>query len=222
MKIGHRLEQIVEIIKRPYFRIWDCCCDHGLLGMALLDKRVAHEVYFIDVLEKQINRLRQKLSRFFRKTDYQWQIYCKDLNQVVIPEQGDQLVIIAGVGSDKTVQFIESLKRKSLADTFDLIVCSVHGNYHVRRALIDFGYRLLDECIVEENGRFYEIIYVSHNADEVVSPVGDKMWDWSNPQHITYWHKTIQHYQKKALGNKYQFLPIINAYQDLRDDENEY
>lgn len=217
MKIGYRLNQIVEIITRPYFRIWDCGCDHGLLGMTLLDKRMAREVYFVDVLEDQIDKLKQKLSQFFNNTDYRWQTYCQDLNQVIIPEESDQLVIIAGVGGDKTIQFVESLQKNSLAETFDLIVCSVHGNYFVRTALIEFGYGLIDERIVEENGRFYEIIYVSQKADKPIVRVGSKMWDWSNPEHTLYWHKTIKHYQNKALGSKLEYLPIINAYEGLRD-----
>jgi len=203
------------MIEKSYELIWDCCCDHGLLGMTLLKRQASDRVVFVDILEKQMLELEQKLTRFFPKDDYDWQVKCQDMKKIAIPKKESQLFIIAGVGSDKTIEFFKSLCETKDRLDFDLIVCSVHGNYHVRKALRSQGFFLIQEEIVKENNRFYEIIYASPNAEQTISSTGNTMWDRDNLEHVDYWQKTVEHYRKKAKTNPHVYQPILSDYEQL-------
>ncbi|MCU8086595.1 tRNA (adenine(22)-N(1))-methyltransferase [Shewanella sp. SM21] len=65
MKISQRLQQINSMITGHYDHIWDCCCDHGLLGMLLLERSAARHVHFVDCVPSLMQALELRLQRFF-------------------------------------------------------------------------------------------------------------------------------------------------------------
>lgn len=217
IKPGSRLSHLARIVEPSYRTIWDCCCDHGLLGMSLLQNRSADQVIFVDVLEDNMNNLTNRLGQDFPRDKNNWQVRCEDLKNIIVPACDSQLFIIAGVGPHQTIEFINSLCASAPDIAFDLLVCSVHGNYSVRQALIDEGYKLKNERIIFENNRFYEAIYASKNASKVIVDTGSQMWCWSDPEHKDYWHRVVAHYQQKAKKDPLQFEPIISRYEALRD-----
>ena len=209
LKLGKRLSQLCNMIEQRYSIIWDCCCDHGLLGMWLLQKEVADRVVFVDVLSHQMALLEQELQQCFPAENYNWQVLCQDLREVQVPTAAPQLFVIAGVGGDKTIEFINSLSATK-GQPFDLLVCSVHGNYQVRSRLIEQGFSLLEEQIIFENKRFYEAIYVSSNPGQPISNTGSSMWDWSNPNHHNYLNKILVHYRKKAAADPGKYSAVVD------------
>ena len=217
LKLGNRLRQLEGIIEQKYSIIWDCCCDHGLLGMSLLQGHAADKVIFVDILAKQMALLESKLTQYFSADEFDWEVICKDLKELKVPDDDSQLFIIAGVGGDKTIEFINNLRAYSFIPNFDLLVCSVHGNYQVRQTLTSQGFYLINEQIVMENNRFYEIIYASTKAEakQKITKVGSSMWDWSNPEHLNYWKKIIAHYRIKAKTNPVHYHSILDDYERL-------
>lgn len=214
-----RLSQLADIIQRPYSTIWDCCCDHGLLGMSLLKDRYADQVIFVDVLENMMTGLAERLDQDFPQDQYRWQVRCDDIKNIEVPNQEAQLFIIAGVGPHQTIEFIDSLCASAPDTQFDLLICSVHGSYSVREALINQGYHLKNERIIYDKNRFYEAIYVSKTADKALIATGSQMWNWANPVHQDYWHRTVGHYRQKAKNDPVQFQPVVKRYELLRDAE---
>lgn len=218
VKLGERLSQLDNMVERQYQIIWDCCCDHGLLGMSLLLKKRAEQVVFVDVLKPQILLLEGELQQRFPPSDYSWQVICDDLRAVELPSVVPQLFVIAGVGGNKTVEFIHSLCARMADVPFDLLLCSVHGNYAVRKALIEQGFYLRQERILLENRRFYEAIYVTKTAHEAVGEIGitgTVMWDLHLADHQAYLQKTLQHYRKKAAAKPAEFAAVVDAYERL-------
>ena len=86
----------------------------------------------------------------------------------------------------------------------------------MRQTLINQGYRLKAERIICDKNRFYEAIYVSKSADQTLVDTGSQMWNWPDPMHQDYWHRTVGHYQQKAKNDSAQFQPIVERYQLLR------
>ena len=220
VKLGKRLSQLENMLDQPYSIIWDCCCDHGLLGMSLLQKKHAETVVFVDILAHQMALLEEDLQHRFPRDNYNWQVICEDVKALQIPQIESQLFVIAGVGGDKTVEFIESLSAAMNGLPFDLLICSVQGNYPVRKALIDHGFSMRQEQIVFENKRFYEAIYVSKKAGPAITTTGSSMWDWLNPDHQSYWQKILAHYRKKALAEPLKFRSIVEDYERLLASAN--
>ena len=62
MKLSKRLTAINTLISQHHDIIWDCCCDHGYLGMALLKRAAANQVIFVDIVATLMNDLEAQLS----------------------------------------------------------------------------------------------------------------------------------------------------------------
>ena len=60
LRPGSRLSLLESMLVEPYQTVWDCCCDHGLLGMSLLKRSRAGEVVFVDVLEEQMKKPKER------------------------------------------------------------------------------------------------------------------------------------------------------------------
>ncbi|MDH0448536.1 tRNA (adenine(22)-N(1))-methyltransferase TrmK [Shewanella sp. GD04112] len=127
MKISQRLQQINRMVGPGYDHIWDCCCDHGLLGMLLLQRNAALKVHFVDCVAPLMQQLSLELARFFpqqpisttqnaieQTTNLQseWQVHCLDVAALPLAQYGKQakhLVIIAGVGGELLVELVRSI-----------------------------------------------------------------------------------------------------------------
>jgi tRNA (adenine22-N1)-methyltransferase len=242
-KISKRLQKIDSMVSDHYQDIWDCCCDHGLLGLSLLKRKSAEKIHFVDIVPSLALNIEKLLQQHFSSMHYaqQWQVHCIDVAKIPLTEQNKQLVIIAGVGGELLISFVENIIREyrhkypnNSTGWLEFILCPVHHNYQVRQTLIKHNFMLVDECIITENKRSYEIIHAKvHISNKLgkpeyasrLSPVGNEMWDFSLNEHQEYLTKTINHYQRMMLAaspskhNKIQtiieqyslLLPIVNT-----------
>ena len=221
-----------------YQHIWDCCCDHGLLGFSLLspqkrnDTQISNstntttkptetitntKVHFVDIVPELMLEIDNKLKRFYPATSLaknntlDWQTHCLDVAQLPLKQyQGKHLVIIAGVGGDLMIKFIEAINQQHSDLAIDFLLCPVHHQYALRSKLIELKFSLIDECLVAENQRFYELMLVSSEQDNnnKITKVGDKFWlplinkQPSQQADIAtkYLKKTLQHYQRIQKG----------------------
>ena len=205
MKISQRLQHINAMINDQYEHIWDCCCDHGLLGAALLKRHAAKQIHFVDVVSELMCDLEKKLQRFYppslSNNNSQWQVHCLDVGQLNLAEKNQrQLIIIAGVGGDLTVTLVKQIIERHPEHDLEFILCPVHHIYKVRSAMHQLGLGLIDEYLMQENGRFYEVLHLASHSQTALSPVGSIMWDFEHEQHQDYLRNTLEHYQRIADG----------------------
>lgn len=230
MKISQRLRKIATMVHKHYDHIWDCCCDHGLLGAKLLDNNCADTVHFVDVVPDLMQEVSAKLERFYPVTDgkeKRWQVHCIDVALLPIADKKQsQLIIIAGVGGQLLIELVQAILAKYPQHSLEFILCPVHHIFEVRKALAKLNLGLIDEHLIEENQRFYEILHVSTQSQQAVSLVGNKMWDLTRLIDQRYLQKTLAHYQRTQVGllkkpsldevQKNEITQIINAYQALQ------
>jgi len=216
------------VTSQQYDHIWDCCCDHGLLGFTLLSRQAASNIHFADIVPELMIEVKSKLERFYTKasnsTNSSWKTHCVDVAKLPLKDyQGKQLIIIAGVGGDLMIQFIEAIHQQYPNVNIDFLLCPVHHQFSLRSKLIELDFSLKDEMLVEDNQRFYEIIYVSSTSkvNREINPVGEKIWQSSsNEQAETvakYLNKTLKHYQRIQQGAKHgnDMQSTIDAYQAI-------
>ncbi|WP_419833124.1 tRNA (adenine(22)-N(1))-methyltransferase [Endozoicomonas atrinae] len=220
LKLSKRLKQIDSMVKPGYTHIWDCCCDHGFLGAALLSRQAAECIHFVDIVPELMTELDRKLERFFPHSASAWETHCLDVKALPLDQyQGRHLVIIAGVGGDLMVQFIHALVQQYPDHSIDFLLCPVYRQFMVRHQLIELNFSLKQEVLVEENQRFYEILLVSSVSDgqSTISPFGDDIWkaDTAGQAEVArrYLNKTIAHYQRIQRGSVDNVQPIIDGYQ---------
>lgn len=213
------------MVKADYAHIWDCCCDHGLLGAALLARQAAPQIHFVDILPDLVAQLNHQLKRFHPTTPNAWKTHCLDTAALPLEQYtGKHLIIIAGVGGDLMTRFVQAIHRQHPLVQLDFLLCPVHQEYHLRQQLIALDFCLQQEVLLEENRRFYEVLLVSANrergAHRKVSPVGETIWlgDTRLQQDIArnYLSKTLKHYRKVKTGNAVSVQHVIDAYRAVR------
>ena len=118
-----RLQLIADMVEEDYSHIWDCCCDHGLLGIEIM-ARQSGKVHFVDCERQLTDALQLKLETY--TTDgSMWQVHREDVCQLVLPEEPKQLVIIAGVGGDTCIEMVQSLLERHPNHCLDFMLCPV-------------------------------------------------------------------------------------------------
>ncbi len=226
VKLSKRLAQIENMVSGQYHHIWDCCCDHGLLGASLISSHPSTNIHFVDIVPTLINELEQKLKRFY--SNALWHTHCLDVTNIPLTKfNGKHLVIIAGVGGDLIMQFVNAIHQQYKHLQIDFLFCPVHHQFALRNQLIELDFSLLDEALIEENKRFYEVLFVSstNNGNCKIHHVGEKIWQSTSPQQTTsiqaYLTKTIKHYQRIQQGNTLNVQHIIDAYQNVKISNNQ-
>jgi len=202
-----------------YGHIWDCCCDHGFLGLHLLERQAADTLHFIDTVEHILLNLKSQLEKRQDPLQSKWQTHCLDAAKLDLYPTGQssnkpQLIIIAGVGGELTISLVTALLNNHPDLNLEFLLCPVHHNYKVRQALINLDLGLIDECLLQENKRFYEVIHVSRQAKTPIEKAGSIMWDLSRAIDSAYLNATIEHYQRMGKRNE-DVKVIIEDYQAL-------
>jgi len=211
MKLGKRLSKIESMVSfQKYDHIWDCCCDHGLLGFKLLLAEKANIVHFVDVVPGLIKTVEQGLLTHYKGDNADWQVHCLDVACLPLAkyEKGKQLIIIAGVGGELMIELLRGLLDSGVSENSEFLLSPVHHNYQVREMLIENGFSLVEEKLVFENKRGYEILHLSLDGVERLSTVGSSMWDFNKPQHSAYLNKKIAHCQRA--------LQSVNCEEELK------
>ncbi|OBT11281.1 hypothetical protein A9267_01100 [Shewanella sp. UCD-FRSSP16_17] len=220
MKLSKRLLQICHMVEPGFDHIWDCCCDHGYLGAALLKQQSA-KVHFVDIVPELMSNLSHKLNHFFADTNT-WQTHCIDVSLLPLTQyQGHHLVIIAGIGGDLMSDLVTNILHAHPDQVIDILLCPVHHQFELRQNLSNLHLSLKAEVLIEENGRYYEVIHVTNNADKMrpISLTGELFWqtDCEKQKLINqqYLHKTLAHYQRIQKGQPLLVKNVINAYEQL-------
>ncbi|MFT6256836.1 MAG: tRNA (adenine22-N1)-methyltransferase [Cellvibrionaceae bacterium] len=230
MKLGHRLAHINMMIPNGYTHIWDCCCDHGLLGAALLDRHAAM-IHFVDIVPALMQQLTTKLERFYpQQNPPKWQVHCVDVSAIPLDQdKHTPLVIIAGVGGDLMIEFVRSLCQQYSNRKIDFILCPVHHQYELRQQLIKLDCELIDEKLIEENRRFYEILYirrdpklpanVANDSLTDIDPIGRVIWQANDAVQqdiaMRYLAKTIAHYSRINQSRSGNTSQALKKYQQV-------
>ncbi len=223
MKISPRIKEIDQMITKHYEHIWDCCCDHGLLGMQLLKRQSANKVHFVDIVKSLTDNLALTLTHYFpdNSGNKNWQVYCQDVAKIPLyatdntSEKNTQLIIIAGIGGDLLIELVTQIIKNNPLIKLEFLLCPIHHNYKVRQALIQLNLGLLNEKLICDNKRFYEILHVSTDAIRPIASVGSIMWDLSRENDIIYLETTIAHYQRMKNNKENNVNLIISQYQKL-------
>ena len=216
MKLSKRLNAINSLITEPYDIVWDCCCDHGFLGMALLERGIAKHINFVDIIPTLMEALEQSLQQFEQgKSLPSWQVRCEDVAQIKLSTVAKQVVVIAGVGGDLCLKLIEQIIANNPQSLHQLsfIICPIQHLYKVREGLKACNLKLENEQIIVENKRFYEVLHVSVNASQTLTQTGAQMWDKHNPQHHQYQQQLLNHYTRMLNKDRLYYQKVITEYQ---------
>jgi len=206
---------------KPWDQIWDCCCDHGHLGMTLLNKQPNSTVHFVDIVPSITQALTKQLERFFSDSDQRktWQVHCIDVAALPLADFATNqrhLVIIAGVGGVQSIEMVQQLLARHGDHQLDFLLCPLRHQFKLRRALQTMKLGLINECLIQENKRFYEIIHVSTASNQPIAAAGSKIWQRAGKLEQAYLTQTLHHYQRMLNNAEQDVSQIIAAYQQVK------
>jgi len=214
LKKGKRLQAIDRMVTRHYQHIWDCCCDHGLLGIEFLARDTANTIHFVDIVPSIMTKLERQLLSSFPDRSKQWRLHTIDVRELPIdqyPIEDAHLIVIAGVGGELSLKMVNALVKKYPHYQLEFLLCPVRHQYQLREGLSLLGLSLLGEALHKEQKWYYEIIHLAaanakNNASQrlieqgvnefPVEAAGSILWHESSALHRDYLSKTIAHYQR--------------------------
>lgn len=228
VKLSHRLKRIEQLIQDKYEHIWDCCCDHGHLGISLLQRPVSAKVHFIDKVPSITDQLTTRLDRWCPISGGlrgpSWTVQCLDVEELQITDEekkGRHLFIIAGIGGEQTLLLLQCLLGKYPDIEMEFILCPLRHCYVLRQGLISAQLKLLNEHLIQEKKWYYEVIHVTKKGDAQqdsdylpLTATGHTMWQ-DNPLAGGYLEQTLSHYKKMLRSSPEVNQPILAAYQSL-------
>ena len=204
--LGPRLQALFDLVVHAqadstYERIWDCCCDHGFLGIRIVAEQLCDELIFVDQIDKIMQQLQERLDFLSLRN------YCTltaDVNQLQFSSKQRHLVILAGVGGENIVTMMRTIARNNPDSQIDYLLCPATTQFNLRHYLASQHFSLEHEAFICEKNRHYEIIYVTACADAArvkVSLTG-AMWQADNRDHHNYLNKLKRHYQHKSRDQR--------------------
>ena len=176
MKLTDRLLKIADLVTKGK-KIADIGTDHGYIPVYLLNKGHVDFAILADVNKGPLENARSEVrhNNLTDKVDLRLGSGIEVLNENEVDE-----VIIAGMGGILISELLEA--KKSVAHNLDkLILQPMQAQDELRKYLLNNGYEILDEVLVKEDFRIYEIIvakYTSKNTvvdDEIYYEVGKKL-----------------------------------------------
>lgn len=227
LKISKRIKKIESMVVSGYDHIWDCCCDHGFIGAALLARQAAPHIHFADKVPELMHQLENKLRYHFAENEssasaVQWKTHCIDVSSLPLQNfTGRHLVVIAGVGGNLMTKLVKNIYQKNPSVEFDFLLCATNNQFVLRQQLMQCNVSLKAEKLIAENKRFYEIMLVSTknqvcDTNFKVSPVGNLIWRPHTREQEKicndYLQKMLAHYKRMALNPHSNVQYIIDAY----------
>ena len=161
LELSDRLQQIIDFIPKDTEKFADIGSDHAYLPCAvcLSDPHVqaiAGEVNRgpYESAKSQVNKL---------NLDERIDVRLGDGLEVVEPNEVDTIVI-AGMGGTLIRSILES-KPEKLDGVNRLILQPNIDAYSIREFAVEFGYHIIDERIMNEDGYLYEIIVLEKSKE---------------------------------------------------------
>lgn len=154
--LSRRLQTIVEMVTQGH-RVLDVGCDHGYVAIGLIQQGVSPHVIATDVRKGPLSRARQHIAE--RKLEKDIELRLSDGLSAYTAGEADTMVC-AGMGGPLMKRILQEAYEK-IAPMQELILQPQSELKEFRRFLREDGYRILDEKIVYEDGKFYFIFRVS-------------------------------------------------------------
>ncbi|CCQ97364.1 conserved hypothetical protein [[Clostridium] ultunense Esp] len=174
MKLSSRLQAIADFVPRNTI-VGDVGTDHGYIPVYLIEKGIAKKVIATDLSQSSLEKIKQFVEE--RKMENYIEIRLGDGLKVLKPFEIDTLVI-AGMGGLLIRDILDKDREKRDSITNFILQPNI-ATKELRKYLYENNFEIIDEKLVKEDNKFYEIIYAkkgkSHVEDYIYYEIGEKL-----------------------------------------------
>lgn len=213
MPLNKRLSRALNWVN-PSQKIADIGCDHGYLAIACLEKGVQF-AQLIDNKDGPLQIARQNIIDKFPNTCYEI-TKCSGLDQ--LNSQVDCICIL-GMGGLLICEILEKGLNKIKNGDY-LILEPNNKEEVVRKFLTENNFEIVDEDIVIDNAKFYELILAKRstskqNYDELDLKYGPILRKTKSNEFVLKWSKVLE-----VKKNIYKSHPLLtNMLEEIKEIE---
>lgn len=192
----------------PGLRLADVGCDHGFLSIALVGRGIAPCAIAMDLREGPLSHAKENIAR-------------EGLSEVIETRLSDGLtklepgeaetIVIAGMGGRLLMHILEEGRQVAMAAK-ELILQPQSEIPLVRHYLVEQGYRLLAEEMLQEDGKYYMMMKVSYEANGVGEVLAEEEADFLfGKQLLATGHPVLRDYILWEIGLKESIRAKLDA-----------
>ncbi len=138
-----RLKEIFALIERTKI-FADIGCDHGLLCKMVADSDKAERIIATDISEACLNKAKLMLGD---RAEYFLGDGLEPLKDII-----PNITVISGMGGNTILHILENRLLP------EIIISPQNDVYKVRDKLVSNGYKIIEDKVVSDNNKFYDII----------------------------------------------------------------
>lgn len=159
--LSRRLRTVAGMVTRGH-RVCDVGCDHGFVPVYLVQQGISPGVLAMDLREGPLRAAREHVSVY----GLEGQIETRLSDGLHNYKAGEaDTLICAGMGGGLMMRILEAEREKT--DSFRELVLQPQSEIErFRRFLRERGSVILDEEMVEEDGKFYQVIRAGRGGKE--------------------------------------------------------
>ena len=203
MNLDNRLKRITDFIPSDSY-ILDVGCDHALLDIYLALNRNNVKLIASDINENPLKIAKENIKKY----NLEDEITLEKADGVSKINDEVDTVVIAGMGTS-TINDIINNDLKKLKNVKKIIISSHTSSFELRENMNNKGFKIIDEAVVFDKGKYYEIIVYSNGYEKLskldmkYGPIISKRKDeitkaYFNERYL----KLIEIYKKIPNGNK--------------------
>jgi tRNA (adenine22-N1)-methyltransferase len=203
-----RLEKVAAYVPSGA-RMADIGSDHGYLPVALMRRGVIASAVAGEVAITPF----QAAERTVRENDFEQQISVRHANGLMAIEADDGITVISicGMGGETIRDILDDGKAR-LSGHERLILQPNGGERHLRQWLMEQGYRILFEEVLQENRFHYEIIVAERTGPVVYTPeqlyFGPLQMQARSPAFLDKWTRMLR-LKQQTLNNFSRALQAV-------------
>jgi len=203
-----RLERVAAHVPAGA-RLADIGSDHGYLPVALMRRGVITSAVAGEVAITPFHAA----ERTVRENDLERQISVRHANGLMVIEPADAITVISicGMGGETIRDILDDGKARLSGDE-RLILQPNGGEQPLRQWLMENGYRILFEEVLQENRFHYEIIVAERTGPVVYTPeqlyFGPLQMEARSPAFLNKWTRILR-YKQQTLNNFARALQVV-------------
>ena len=155
MELSKRLQAVADMVT-PGMRLADIGTDHAYIPIYLTEQKVIPEAIAMDINRGPLEKAKEHIREYGFEKEIQTRL--SDGLQKLEAGEADAM-IAAGMGGALIIKILED--RKDVAKSLKELILQPQSELgKVRRYLLEHGYKLIEENMILEDGKYYPMMKV--------------------------------------------------------------
>ena len=175
MRIGKRLEKILELLESNLDAVADVGTDHGFLALRAIEEKSTKKVYATDISKGSL----QKAVELAEKYNLEDKLVCVLSDGFKNVHAKLDVAVIAGMGGNEIVKILK--ERPTFCSVKEYLLQPMQDTEVLREYLLKNGYTISHDETVKDRDKFYSVIKCSYtgelrkiNKEAIVIGITDK------------------------------------------------